>query len=168
MAYARDLLAQASSLITREPTRPKQASLRRGVSAAYYALFHLLVDDASQALLGRSGPAALKELVQRAFVHSEMKRTSERFAHGRISGNLASALPAGIPADLRLVATVFYKLQERRHRADYALSQPLAKVEAMQVVVEAEKAFTAWERVRKSPEARVYLIALLLGGRWAR
>ena len=35
----------------KEPRRPKQASLRRAVSAACYALFHLLVDDAERAFL---------------------------------------------------------------------------------------------------------------------
>ena len=40
-----DLLAQARHLATRERRRPKQASLRRAVSAAYYALFHYLIDD---------------------------------------------------------------------------------------------------------------------------
>ena len=34
-----DLLAQARILATREPRRPKQATLRRSVSTCYYALF---------------------------------------------------------------------------------------------------------------------------------
>ena len=41
-----ELLRQARHLATKEPRRPLQASLRRAVSAAYYALYHLLVDDA--------------------------------------------------------------------------------------------------------------------------
>jgi uncharacterized protein (UPF0332 family) len=46
MALAEDLLEQARHLAKREPKRPKQASLRRAVSAAYYSLFHLLVSSA--------------------------------------------------------------------------------------------------------------------------
>jgi uncharacterized protein (UPF0332 family) len=42
MAFPNDLLEQALHLANREPKRPKQASLRRAVSTAYYALFHLL------------------------------------------------------------------------------------------------------------------------------
>ncbi len=42
MPLAQDLLEQARHLANREPKRPKQASLRRAVSRAYYALFHLL------------------------------------------------------------------------------------------------------------------------------
>lgn len=42
MASPNDLLEQARHLANREPKRPKQASLRRAVSTAYYAIFHLL------------------------------------------------------------------------------------------------------------------------------
>ena len=38
-----DLLAQALHLASKEPRRPRQASLRRSVSASYYAVYHLLV-----------------------------------------------------------------------------------------------------------------------------
>ena len=51
MSLPRDLLAQAKLLATKEKSRPKQASLRRSVSAAYYALFHLLVDAAARRLV---------------------------------------------------------------------------------------------------------------------
>src|SRR6266571_1109983 len=37
-----ELLAQAWHLAKKEPKHPLQASLRRAVSAAYYAVFHLL------------------------------------------------------------------------------------------------------------------------------
>lgn len=38
----RDLIEQAHHLATEEPRRPKQASLRRAVSAAYYAVFQAI------------------------------------------------------------------------------------------------------------------------------
>jgi len=46
MAFADDLLEQAYHLARRERKNPTQASLRRAVSTAYYALFHLLIDEA--------------------------------------------------------------------------------------------------------------------------
>lgn len=51
MSLHGDLLAQARSLLRREPRRPKQASLRRAVSTAYYALFHLLIHEATRMLV---------------------------------------------------------------------------------------------------------------------
>ena len=44
MAFADDLLAQAYHLARLDPE--SQANLRRAVSTGYYALFHLLIDEA--------------------------------------------------------------------------------------------------------------------------
>jgi hypothetical protein len=52
MSLATDLLEQARHLLRRERRRPRQASLRRAISAAYYALFHLLIEEATGALVG--------------------------------------------------------------------------------------------------------------------
>lgn len=51
MSLHTDLLKQATILATREPRRPFQASLRRAASAAYYALFHLLVEEGTRLML---------------------------------------------------------------------------------------------------------------------
>lgn len=47
---ASDLLDQASTLAGLDPMKPKQASLRRAISAAYYSVIHLLIDDGHGAL----------------------------------------------------------------------------------------------------------------------
>lgn len=43
MGFAEDLLEIAQHLATLYPENPRQASLRRAVSTAYYAIFHLLI-----------------------------------------------------------------------------------------------------------------------------
>jgi hypothetical protein len=48
MALPEDLLEQAQHLVSGERTRPRQASLRRALSTAYYSLFHLLISEATQ------------------------------------------------------------------------------------------------------------------------
>jgi len=63
MSLPHDLLAQARLLATKEPRRPKDASLRRAVSTAYYALFHLLTDEASRFLISGSSRDPLRNLV---------------------------------------------------------------------------------------------------------
>jgi hypothetical protein len=50
MSLPADLLAQARRLISQDPRRPRQASLRRAISTAYYALVHLLISEASAML----------------------------------------------------------------------------------------------------------------------
>src|SRR5208337_2257920 len=54
MSLHAELLDQAEQLAQLDPRRPKQANLRRAVSSAYYALFHLLAWEAS-ALYVRRG-----------------------------------------------------------------------------------------------------------------
>ena len=45
MAYHDELLRQARRLASRDIENPEQADLRRTISAAYYALFHLLIAE---------------------------------------------------------------------------------------------------------------------------
>jgi hypothetical protein len=78
MSLASDLLEQAQHLSRRERRRPRQASLRRAISTAYYALFHLLIDDATSTLVSR---AELRARFARAFDHGDMKNASRAFVN---------------------------------------------------------------------------------------
>ncbi|MGA8172582.1 MAG: hypothetical protein WB816_17365 [Methylocystis sp.] len=51
-----DLLALADDLAQRDSGRPKQASLRRAVATAYYAVFHALAKMRADRLIGFSKP----------------------------------------------------------------------------------------------------------------
>jgi hypothetical protein len=64
------------------------------------------------------------------------------------------------------VATTFVSLQEARHGADYDLSRTFRRQEALDFVESARQAFEAWERVRKTDDARVYLACFHLWKRW--
>ena len=88
MTLPRELLGQATLLATKEPRRPKQASLRRAVSASYYALFHLLVDEASSRLVGGANRASLRTCLSRAFNHGAMKTVAKQFAGRAVSPRL--------------------------------------------------------------------------------
>jgi hypothetical protein len=69
MPFPEDLLQQAYDLAYKEPTDPKQASLRRAVSTAYYALFHLLVDEA----VSKWAVERQRSILARIFEHGRMK-----------------------------------------------------------------------------------------------
>jgi hypothetical protein len=75
----RELLSQAYHLATKEPKNPRQASLRRAVSSAYYALFHLLLYEATHMLF----PAKPIGLRERASRPSLMERQNQSARHGR-------------------------------------------------------------------------------------
>lgn len=71
-----DLLRQARHLAVREPRRPLQASLRRAISASYYALFHFLVHEATSRMFPGRSRDSLRYCLARAFVHGDMKRVA--------------------------------------------------------------------------------------------
>jgi hypothetical protein len=164
-----DLLAQAQFLVGREPKKPKQASLRRAVSAAYYALFHLLTEDAARLMFGGSDAAALRAVVCRAFQHATMKRAAQGFGAGTLGEPWKSLLDTPSP-ELKLVAGTFVDLQQQRHQADYDFGRPLIRTEATDLVERVEAAIRTWKAIRKtgassksySLEARVFLAALLV------
>jgi hypothetical protein len=165
MSLDGDLLRQAQQLARREPRRPRQASLRRAVSAAYYALFHLLIREATTALVSEP---TLRDRFARAFEHGDMKQASRAFGNA-----LPAALPALtggllIPPALQQVALTFVDLQEERHEADYNVSRVFGRVEVNDLVTRAQNAFQQWRTVRTDPVARVYLAALLLWKKWNR
>ena len=94
MAFAEDLLKQAFFLLNKEPKTPTQASLRRSVSTAYYALFHLLIHDASA---NWTRPDT-RDYLARAFDHKTMKEASTRAENA--AGPISSAA-GGFKAALR-------------------------------------------------------------------
>lgn len=165
MALHHDLLEQAEHLVAREPKQPRQASLRRAVSAAYYALFHLLTAEAARRL-APDQRAGLRAIVGRAFVHGDMKAVCRQFAAQRLVRPLDELVTLPIEPALILVAATFVELQEARHIADYDLSRSLDRLAARERVRTARRAFAEWHVVRQLPNANVFLLALLLQRQW--
>jgi hypothetical protein len=165
VSLADDLLEQAEHLARRDPTRPKQASLRRAISSAYYALFHLLIREATNAHVS---DARLRELVPRAFDHGEMKQACRPFAAGALPDHLKAVTDATVPDDLRTVAEVFAQLQQSRHEADYNVAREFNRPDVLGYVARVRGAFEAWARVREQQIATVFLTNLLLAKTWAR
>ena len=165
MSLHRDLLDQARHLANRERRRPRQASLRRAISTAYYALYHLLVAEATRVLIR---DVQLRNRFARAFEHTNLKSVSRAFANPQPNQlpNLTGGAP--VPPDLQVVANAVIDLQEARHEADYNVGQRFSRFEANNLIAQATAAFQAWQRVRTNPIARNYLAALLLWKQWNR
>lgn len=104
-----DLIAQAESLAKLSRGKPRQANLRRSVSAAYYAVFHALCFSNANAIVGSTAkrPEAAWLQVYRATDHGKAKTRCR----------LVPMMT--FPMDLKNFANVFISLQEQRHIADY-------------------------------------------------
>ncbi len=172
MSLPTDLLGQARHLANKEPRRPRDASLRRAVSTAYYALFHLLTDEASRFLASGAGRGDLRSLIARGFVHSEMSRASKAFSsgYGGLPPHVRAVIsdPRAFQSGLSVVAATFYQLQAARHTADYDTAYRLTRKETIALVSDVERAFAQWRAIRDTEAARVYLVALLMWERWKR
>lgn len=162
-----DLLEQAGSLANKESKRPKQASLRRAVSTAYYSLFHLLCAEGS-GLLAPNVDEATRHRVQRWFDHAAMKETCGKFLASPLAKPLSDLIGQTASADLQRVARNFIVLQNARHLADYDMSWQLNRPQTLQYVQQAQDARDAWLRIRKSGEANVFVLSIFLWKQWEK
>lgn len=162
MSLHSDLLAQARHLATKEPKRPRQASLRRAVSASYYAVFHMLIDEATRRTVSGGGRTALRHCLARAYTHRNMRQVALQFASGGISPKLSPGLN-GQPLQPQLaeLAAAFVDLQEARHKADYDIARRFTRHEALDFADRAEAAMTDWRALHRTAQADTFLIGLL-------
>jgi hypothetical protein len=164
MSLHSDLLDQSVSLATRESRRPKQASLRRAVSAAYYALFHLLVFEASSLIVKDKRMLAI---LNRVYGHAEMLKVAKQISAGLLPRRFDSVKTAvAIPPELISVAKTFVDLQQARHSADYDLATAFTRNDAMAHIVRVQQAFDDWAEVRKDDCSRLFLASFLAWERW--
>lgn len=99
-------LENARALARIDKGRPREASLRRAVSTAYYALFQALCKTCADTLVGYSKPWEAYTPVFRALEHSPTKQT------------LLQPFLA-VTDDLRQLGRAFKELHGAREWADY-------------------------------------------------
>ena len=163
MALHHDLLKQAKMLAQREPKRPKQSSLRRAVSTAYYALFHLLINES----LNRSVQTDARDYVARSYEHGAMKAVCEEWGGANlttgkgISRITLTKIALPIEVELQTIATTFKDLQEARHEADYDVTASLNKLDVLGKIQRVETAFQDLETVKRNRNTAIFLAALL-------
>jgi uncharacterized protein (UPF0332 family) len=154
MADANDLLDVAHHLALTD--HPSQAYLRRAVSTAYYALFHLLV---SEATLNWKQTECRPQLA-RAFDHGTMKTASVRTA-SRMNASALADPALSVHRHLQAVADTFVQLQQARNQADYNTAKQWSVDEVLDQIRKVAEAFIRWEAIRDESAAQEYLVTLL-------
>ena len=156
MAYHDELLQQAKELVHKNPPGPTQADLRRSVSSAYYALFHLLIFEAC---LNWSNDISRPGLA-RMFDHGVMKKVSKKVTD---AGKMPYAGEDPIIVDkLRSFAGLFVQLQEQRHEADYNIKDAWTRTQSLKEMLGAYRAFAIWQEIRTARISQDYLVSLLI------
>lgn len=175
MSVAGDLLKQARFLSKKEPKRPSQASLRRAISASYYALFHFVGDESAKLFVG-TGPQrkSARNLARRAIVHSKLKAVCLEFLRPNPKAVVIKEFwesaenhdPLGIVGDpdFAILGKNLCDLQAKRHEADYNFARNLSRQDAFDACDQAEAAMEAWKHLKQDkPEAlRLFAMAILL------
>ena len=126
------LLRHAEQLADTGGGRPTDTDLRRGISAAYYAVFHDLTGHAATHLVG-SCSQELQNEIRRSWSHGEISQLAEYVVERAevLQRSPDAALPRQleglgplldvVASDLTLVDSLrlFNDMQELRHSADY-------------------------------------------------
>ena len=160
MAYADDLLRYARQMAEQYPNEAHQPSLRRALSSAYYALFHLLICDA----VANCADPGFRAALARMFDHGPMKNVCENSVE-RIK-NLFHPNPPGEPErtiqyHLHNVADTFSQAQQNRNDADYNLLKEWQPDQVSLLVEPIEDAFKSWYVIRDDQAAQDFLISML-------
>lgn len=108
--------------------RPRQAELRRAVSAAYYAMFHTLARCGADLLVGttrasRSQPA--------------WRQTYRALEHGHARSQCNNrAVMSAFPQDIRNFGELFVYMQGQRQSADYDPDASFSRSYVIQLISE--------------------------------
>lgn len=158
------LLDLAKRLVGPDTGAP-EAELRRGISTAYYALFHLLIKETMTNFVS---DAAFRTKVGRAFQHGSMRNVCEKYnpkpnkETGEFVTQEGNNFPSQVIApDVRMIAATFISLHEARETADYDDAATVRHAEALAAVQQVEQAFRAWLIVQTEPSALTFLQKLL-------
>jgi hypothetical protein len=162
------LLEQARHLARRERTRPRQASLRRAISTAYYAMFHFLIREAVRQIGPNLGNENFNR-VYRWFDHGAMSRVARAFSEDVVRiPNSKDVLIQNNDERIQFVAQHFADLQDLRHLADYDPGAIFLRTDANENIDLLDTAFRVWPTVKTSPEANTFLLSLLLWEKWGK
>jgi uncharacterized protein (UPF0332 family) len=140
-----------------------EADVRRSVSTAYYALFHLLIRDS----IANWKHIDHHSKLARAFDHKRMKDASIALLKdiGSFSDSHVAGREEGLRFKISMVAQTFVELQQARHKADYDIGESFNPLDASVEVAQARVAFLNWADVRDESIAQRYLYSLLFKDR---
>jgi hypothetical protein len=167
MSLHHDLLTLSRDLVNRNtpPARatPIEAELRRAISTAYYALFHLLIDEIANRTIAIP---ALRAKILRSFDHGDMKKVCAAVDSLPQDASGDRVYPSGqvVPAGLLVIAQGFCTLQEARLLADYDTFTAVTLLQSESSLQRAENAFASWATVNNDPATDIFLIDHLCKG----
>ena len=152
----RDLLrisrSLASGAVGSNRGRPRQAELRRAVSAAYYALSHSLAQCCADRLAGSTAANRAQQYwrqIYRSLEHGHAKNQCEN----------RSAM-AEFPGEIQDFGRQYVLMQGQRQRADYSPEATFSRYRVMQLIEETEAVIGEFDSA-PSTDRRAFAIHVL-------
>ncbi len=145
---ADDLLEDARHLAAKGDAENRKSCMRRAISTAYYAVFHLLIEDFIEHWEFEDQRARLA----RMFNHQKMRDAPFKPKD--------KTNPTPSEAALADIITAFGQLQEDRHRADYDLGWNIVGTDVADAITLAEETFVKWRSIRHDDIARHHLLSM--------
>ena len=139
-----------------------ESDLRRGISTAYYAVFHMLINEIMTNFVTLP---SFRPKVARALQHGTMKAVCIKY--NPVKPNKASnqydtpetdEFPSQVlTSELRQVASAFVQLHAAREEADYDGGSTIQHTAAATAIQLAEGAFQAWLTAQNEPCGSIFL-----------
>ena len=131
--------------------RPRQAELKRAVSASYYALFHTLATNSADLLVGNRTSTRTRQAWR------QMYRAID---HGRVKRQCSKRTIAKFPQEIQKFAHHFVMMQAQRHMADYDPLEQFSRSSVAQLLEETKSAITEFATV-DNDDRRAFAVFVL-------
>ncbi len=147
MGLANELLEDARFLAAKGIADQRQTLMRRSISTAYYAAFHLFIED----------------FVEHWEFPDQRARLGRMFGHSRM---LTGFTPkdrknsTSVEQALLDVIGAFSQLQKDRERADYDGGWRLVETDVRNAIGLAEDVFAKWGKIKDEDIARHHLLSM--------
>jgi len=154
--HDKELLKAAEHLLERpdgKRGRLSRARVRRSVSTVYYAIFHFLIDEIGQRIVGAHGNLLTRRrILERTISHKGLKTALDKVRGKAVDKSVADFLkpvraaagPVAAPAFVRNIANVFVDAREKRLEADYDLNETLGEEDARALADRVKTSIDAW------------------------
>lgn len=156
------LFEQASKLISAQAGRPRQADIRRAISAAYYAIFHATITGAVDQFVGVTNRDRSRYgLVYRSVSHAWLRDLCKEVQKPALSNRFKPYAPStGFGPNITTFAAAVVELQEKRHSADYDVMIRVNRSDAALAIATAQAALKRFSKASRT--RRLAFLSLLL------
>ena len=146
------LFEQADGLVATQVGRPRQADVRRAISAAYYGVFHAIITQGVNLFVGATNQNSKNYgLAYRSVDHAWLRELCREVQKQTLPNRFRPYEPNnGFGPNIQAFAIALVDLQEKRHVADYDITATMRQSDAVLAVKTARAALRRFSKASKT------------------